>query len=214
MKCSIPLWYSAPCYQSLWTAGLEVAKMGRTKLQKYFSYGRSCYVCNARRNTWARLRKIALADLMDQKWILYPPNSEPAATVEKAFGARGLGLPRASVIAWGMVWRTASASTAAEINRWTQGLFDSDPTRRRPPRDRDRASRYALSAASRGPGDTRPPLGFPWTISGFFPSCWVSRAGAIILQGHSGAPTWRGGAPRAASEDTPCDTDWTAFDVL
>jgi hypothetical protein len=77
--------------------------MGRTKLQKYFSYGRSCYVCNARRNTWARLRKIALADLMDQKWILYPPNSEPAATVEKAFRARGLGLPRASVTTHMMV---------------------------------------------------------------------------------------------------------------
>jgi hypothetical protein len=46
---------------------------------------------------WARLRKIELADLMDQKWILYPPNSVPAATVEKAFLARGLALPRASV---------------------------------------------------------------------------------------------------------------------
>jgi DNA-binding transcriptional LysR family regulator len=34
---------------------------------------------------------------MDQKWILYPPNSEPGATVEKAFRARGLALPQASV---------------------------------------------------------------------------------------------------------------------
>jgi len=34
---------------------------------------------------------------MDQKWILYPPNSEPDATVEKAFRAQGLGLPHASV---------------------------------------------------------------------------------------------------------------------
>jgi DNA-binding transcriptional LysR family regulator len=46
---------------------------------------------------WARLRKIELADLMDQKWILYPPNSEPAALVERVFQARGLALPQASV---------------------------------------------------------------------------------------------------------------------
>ncbi len=46
---------------------------------------------------WARLRKIKMADLMDQKWILYPPNSEPAAIVESAFHAQGLALPQASV---------------------------------------------------------------------------------------------------------------------
>jgi len=46
---------------------------------------------------WARLRNIELADLMDQKWILYPPNSEPAALAERAFKARGLSLPKASV---------------------------------------------------------------------------------------------------------------------
>src|SRR6266446_189508 len=37
------------------------------------------------------------ADLNDQKWILYPPNSEPAAIVESAFHAQGLALPQASV---------------------------------------------------------------------------------------------------------------------
>lgn len=46
---------------------------------------------------WARLRKIKLADLMDEKWILYPPNSEPAAGLEKAFRAQGLALPQASL---------------------------------------------------------------------------------------------------------------------
>jgi DNA-binding transcriptional LysR family regulator len=45
---------------------------------------------------WARLRKIELGDLMDQKWILYPPNSEPAAIVERAFQAQGFAPPQAS----------------------------------------------------------------------------------------------------------------------
>lgn len=44
---------------------------------------------------WVRLREIELADLMDQK--MYPPNSEPAALVARAFRARGLTTPQASV---------------------------------------------------------------------------------------------------------------------
>jgi len=46
---------------------------------------------------WVRLRNVELVDLMDQKWILYPPNSEPATIVERAFEARGLTLPQARV---------------------------------------------------------------------------------------------------------------------
>jgi DNA-binding transcriptional LysR family regulator len=46
---------------------------------------------------WARRRKIELADLVSQKWILYPANSLVAARVENAFRARDLAPPRAKV---------------------------------------------------------------------------------------------------------------------
>jgi DNA-binding transcriptional LysR family regulator len=49
------------------------------------------------RSRWARCRKLALADLVDGKWILYPPNEPPGLLVEEAFRMQGLAVPRPSV---------------------------------------------------------------------------------------------------------------------
>jgi DNA-binding transcriptional LysR family regulator len=46
---------------------------------------------------WARRRKIALAELVDEKWILFPPNEAPGVLVEQAFRTHGLAAPRARV---------------------------------------------------------------------------------------------------------------------
>jgi DNA-binding transcriptional LysR family regulator len=46
---------------------------------------------------WARRRKLELAELLDEKWILYPPDKTPGALVERAFRERGLEVPRARV---------------------------------------------------------------------------------------------------------------------
>jgi DNA-binding transcriptional LysR family regulator len=45
---------------------------------------------------WARRRKIELAELMHEKWILYPTGEPPGTLVQKAFRARGLDVPPAS----------------------------------------------------------------------------------------------------------------------
>jgi DNA-binding transcriptional LysR family regulator len=49
------------------------------------------------RSPWVRRRKLKLADLVDAKWILYPPNELPGLLVEQAFRLCGLTLPRPSV---------------------------------------------------------------------------------------------------------------------
>lgn len=46
---------------------------------------------------WARRRKVELAELMDEKWILYPPDEAPGLLVQEAFRDSGLELPRARV---------------------------------------------------------------------------------------------------------------------
>jgi DNA-binding transcriptional LysR family regulator len=51
-------------------------------------------------STWARRRTLGLVDLMDEKWILYPPNEMPGVFIEEAFRNRGLSLPRASVLTY------------------------------------------------------------------------------------------------------------------
>jgi DNA-binding transcriptional LysR family regulator len=49
-------------------------------------------------NPWVRRRNIGLSDLMDQPWILPPPNISVGQFVVEAFRARGLAVPRSSVI--------------------------------------------------------------------------------------------------------------------
>jgi DNA-binding transcriptional LysR family regulator len=49
------------------------------------------------RSSWVRRRKLKLAELVDAKWILYPPNEPPGLLVEQAFRLQGLALPRPSV---------------------------------------------------------------------------------------------------------------------
>ena len=46
---------------------------------------------------WARRRKLELAELVGEKWILYPPDEAPGILVEQAFEAAGLKVPQASL---------------------------------------------------------------------------------------------------------------------
>ena len=59
------------------------------------------------RSPWVRRRKLELADLVDAKWILYPPNEPPGLLVQQAFRLRRLELPRASVTTWSFHVREA-----------------------------------------------------------------------------------------------------------
>src|SRR6266850_934948 len=51
------------------------------------------FVVAGARSPWARRRKIALADLLDEPWILVPPNNAFAPFMAQAFSAQGLELP-------------------------------------------------------------------------------------------------------------------------
>lgn len=57
---------------------------------------RICVVA-ATHSGWARRRRIDLAELMAEPWVLPPPESLPGQLVTDAFRARGLGMPRATV---------------------------------------------------------------------------------------------------------------------
>jgi DNA-binding transcriptional LysR family regulator len=46
---------------------------------------------------WARRRKVELAELVNEPWALPPPESELGAIAKRAFRARGLDYPRATV---------------------------------------------------------------------------------------------------------------------
>jgi DNA-binding transcriptional LysR family regulator len=47
---------------------------------------------------WARRRRIELGELIDEPWVLAPPDSLPGQLYEETFLASGLAAPRASVV--------------------------------------------------------------------------------------------------------------------
>lgn len=54
---------------------------------------------------WVRRRELDLADLVDEKWILYPPNRIPGVIIEEAFREHGLNLPQESVLSYSLQLR-------------------------------------------------------------------------------------------------------------
>jgi DNA-binding transcriptional LysR family regulator len=61
-------------------------------------------VANAQ-SPWARRRKIALAELINEPWIMYPPNNVVAAFMSQAFRANGLDVPRGGVTSYSWLLR-------------------------------------------------------------------------------------------------------------
>jgi DNA-binding transcriptional LysR family regulator len=55
-------------------------------------------VMTGTRNRWTRRRHIELAELIDEPWILSPPESLPGMVMTDVFRAAGLALPRASLV--------------------------------------------------------------------------------------------------------------------
>lgn len=62
-------------------------------------------------NPWLRRRKIALADLVDERWCLPPRDSFPGGWIANAFHASGLEVPRASVTVYSILMQSALLSS-------------------------------------------------------------------------------------------------------
>jgi DNA-binding transcriptional LysR family regulator len=59
-------------------------------------------VVAGKRTIWARRRKIDLADLADQPWLLPPTETWTYGFVAEAFRARGLGMPKVSLMTFSL----------------------------------------------------------------------------------------------------------------
>jgi DNA-binding transcriptional LysR family regulator len=60
---------------------------------------------------WARRHKMKLADIIAEKWILYPPNQVVPLLIEQAFRAQGLTPPRGSVVSFSLQLRDMLLTT-------------------------------------------------------------------------------------------------------
>ena len=68
------------------------------RLDYEFLFDESYSVAVGVQNSWARRRKIELAELVNEPWVLPPPESTLGSLVMEAFRASGLDYPRTSVI--------------------------------------------------------------------------------------------------------------------
>jgi DNA-binding transcriptional LysR family regulator len=69
------------------------------------------FVVAGQRNKWLGRRKLALADLVDEHWLLAPIDSDPGSPVFAIFGALGLQVPRARVVSYSLNVRTSLLAT-------------------------------------------------------------------------------------------------------
>ncbi len=76
-----------------------------------FLYDASHAVVAGAQNPWARRRKIGLAELVNEPWLLPAPESEIGSIYAKVFHASGLDYPRATVIALPLDVRMVLIST-------------------------------------------------------------------------------------------------------
>jgi DNA-binding transcriptional LysR family regulator len=80
---------------------LIARRLGRIadgRLDYEFLFDDSYYVVAGAQNPWARRRKIELAELVNEAWVLPPPESALASVVTEAFRANELDYPCTNVV--------------------------------------------------------------------------------------------------------------------
>jgi DNA-binding transcriptional LysR family regulator len=69
------------------------------------------FVVAGQRNKWLGRRKLALAELVDEHWLLAPIDHDPGSPVFEIFHALGLRVPRARVLSYSLNVRTSLLAT-------------------------------------------------------------------------------------------------------
>jgi DNA-binding transcriptional LysR family regulator len=69
------------------------------------------FVVAGRRNKWLGRNKVALAELVDEHWLLAPIDNAPGSPVFEIFHALGLEVPRARVLSYSLNVRTSLLAT-------------------------------------------------------------------------------------------------------
>ena len=107
-------------------------------------------------NPWTRRRKVDLADLVDEPWILSPPGTLAHDRVAEAFKARGLEGPRASLVTFAMDLR-AKLLVPRPVHHGRPAVVATP--QRRSARIENAAGRFAVTAmAGRDPDAEKPDL--------------------------------------------------------
>jgi DNA-binding transcriptional LysR family regulator len=64
------------------------------------------------KSPWVRRKKVRLAELMEEPWVLPPPDGAVGSFLREAFRAKGLGFPRVAVAAYAYEVRVSLLATS------------------------------------------------------------------------------------------------------
>lgn len=73
---------------------------------------------------WARRRKIDIADLAEERWILTPPDSPGTSWVADAFRARGMDFPKRCITTYSAHIRNNLIATGRFVGTMPESAFD------------------------------------------------------------------------------------------
>ena len=90
---------------------------------------RSVIVAGAH-SRWARRRKVDLGDLVDEPWVLAPPECRTHIAVMAAFRARGLKLPHVALMAYSIPLRMSLAASGRYITVFAESIRSLDQSGR------------------------------------------------------------------------------------
>ncbi len=93
------------------------------RLDFEFLFDDSYVVAAGAQNPWVRRRRIELADLVNESWVLPPPGSVIASVVAEAFRAKGLDYPRTTVITESSEVRTGLLATGRYLAIYPASAF-------------------------------------------------------------------------------------------
>jgi DNA-binding transcriptional LysR family regulator len=94
-----------------------------------FLFDDSFVVAAGAQSSWVRRRRIELAELVNESWVLPPPGSVIASVVTEAFRAGGLDYPRATVVTESSEVRTSLLATGRFVTIFPASALRF-PTRR------------------------------------------------------------------------------------
>jgi DNA-binding transcriptional LysR family regulator len=76
----------------------KIGPLADERLSFEFLFDDTCVIATGVQNPWARRRKIAVPDLMNEPWVLPPPESKVTSIAIEALAASGFGYPRMTVV--------------------------------------------------------------------------------------------------------------------
>src|SRR5262249_6595207 len=81
-------------------------------------------------NPWTRRRKLDLAELLEEPWLMPPPDTSAYKVVAGAFEARRLAMPRGTLVTYSMELRAELSSRGRFITVLPKSLLRQDNGRR------------------------------------------------------------------------------------